>query len=557
MRRLHAKACIILIYANLFPYYYAINICCIIKYQKRRAINMSIQKKRIIPKVFLITLLCLEIISWIYVNLRLNCPYDQDSAKVIYHAVKMWESKSFVLPNWSYITTGEWDCTAFLAMPIYGITNNIFLAFALANIINIFLFVYIIIILFKSAKVQLSYAIIALIILLLPYSVGMLEYSNMLFFSAGQYIYKVLVPLCIIVLLDYEPNRHIFYNACFLITALLLLLTTTSSGLYPIVSAVFPILLIRLLYYIAQRKMPSKREVIALLMIIGVSILGIFIHYYENINSSADSQVFVSSTNLIINIQKYFIDSINIFGIFNNESISVISIKCITRVLKLMLAFFVFFLGLISIKDLSKVFKSAFTRESFKTDFSCKSIIKAELLSLTLINSLLVILTVPAKRYLLIGTVALIIASVVVFSDISIQQWCNYLIGISLIALVILSFRDFDKEYTIKYSPKTSLKIIEVAQNCNADNVIFFSSAWAEITRSFDTNLSCITYIDSETGFFDYDVYYGHKELDTLNQNNIVCLEKDINTLPIDQFGGYYYYTSVDNFDIYANIDIP
>ncbi len=109
--------------------------------------------KKIITYAFL-GLVVIEIACLIYYNFATNYVFDQDSAKLMYHTIKMWENKSLIIPDWTYMTTGEWDCSSILAMPIYGITGNIILSFAIANVINIVIFSAIIRILMKSVNIQ-------------------------------------------------------------------------------------------------------------------------------------------------------------------------------------------------------------------------------------------------------------------------------------------------------------------------------------------------------------------------------------------------------------------
>lgn len=98
-------------------------------------------------------LVVIEIACLIFYNLAANYVFDQDTAKLMYHTIKMWENKSLIIPDWTYMTTGEWDCSSILAMPIYGITGNIILSFAIANVLNIVVFSAIIRILLKSVNI--------------------------------------------------------------------------------------------------------------------------------------------------------------------------------------------------------------------------------------------------------------------------------------------------------------------------------------------------------------------------------------------------------------------
>lgn len=148
----------------------------------------------------------IEVAFLIYYNCITDYVFDCDAAKLMYHAVKMWENKSLIIPNWTYMTTGEWDCSSLLAMPIYGMTGNITLSFAVANIINIVLFVLIIGILMKAVDVPNKYILLALSIIFVPYCWGMLEYTNMLFYSGAQYVYKVLAPLSLLAVFHHKKS---------------------------------------------------------------------------------------------------------------------------------------------------------------------------------------------------------------------------------------------------------------------------------------------------------------------------------------------------------------
>ena len=58
---------------------------------------------------------------------------DNDAAKVYTHMMAIWESGTFLVPDWRYITTMELDCTTLLALPFYGLTHNPVLAFWCGN----------------------------------------------------------------------------------------------------------------------------------------------------------------------------------------------------------------------------------------------------------------------------------------------------------------------------------------------------------------------------------------------------------------------------------------
>ena len=90
---------------------------------------------------------CFEMILCIFQFIFLCCAnllwsshiIDGDMSDLYGHVREMWRTGSLVIKGWDYSTTLEIDCSALLALPIYGVTRNIFLSFAISNIIFIIL----------------------------------------------------------------------------------------------------------------------------------------------------------------------------------------------------------------------------------------------------------------------------------------------------------------------------------------------------------------------------------------------------------------------------------
>lgn len=132
---------------------------------------------------------------------------DYDGAKLYKHAIEMWNHKTLFIPDWKYITTMELDCSLLLALPFYALCRNIFLSFGIANILLIFTYVAVVYAIFQRTPYQ-KYAFLAVNLILIPYSSGMLEYFNMMFFNGAQYVLKVLIPLLFILLLTTEREKE-------------------------------------------------------------------------------------------------------------------------------------------------------------------------------------------------------------------------------------------------------------------------------------------------------------------------------------------------------------
>lgn len=185
---------------------------------------------------------------------------DPDVAKLLKHAIAMWEEKTLAIPEWIYVSTLELDCTTLLALPLYGLTKNIFLASSLSNIILTLIFIRVIFLLFEGNDPL--YPLMCANLICIPYRVGTLDYYNMMFFSGAQYIVKVSIPLLLIGLLllaEREKNltknrRFWIFSALYLI---LLAVSSLSSGVYVVACGLIPVFAVYLFYkFIIWKRVP-------------------------------------------------------------------------------------------------------------------------------------------------------------------------------------------------------------------------------------------------------------------------------------------------------------
>lgn len=206
-------------------------------------------------------ILLLQIIGIMYCNFALMTNYvDADSSKVLLRVMKMWEHKSLIVPGWTHMTTMEWDCASMLALPLYGLTGNIFTAFGIANVLFALIYVGVMFVLFSDKKP--IYPILASVFVLVPYSVGMLDYFNMMFFGAAQYVIKVIVPLLIIaMLLAYENGKATKKRVLAGFVLALSFITAISSGLYVVLVGILPLFATYFLYKLLKREKVSLEMV--------------------------------------------------------------------------------------------------------------------------------------------------------------------------------------------------------------------------------------------------------------------------------------------------------
>lgn len=207
-------------------------------------------------EVFLLLIAAAQILFLAYMNL-IESPkmIDYDGAKLYMHAMEMWKNRSFLLPDWKYITTMELDCSLLLALPFYAVSRDIFLAFGLSNLVMISSFVGIIYAIFCHTPYR-RHAPAAVILVLTPYAYGMLEYFNMMFFNGAQYVIKVMLPLLFILLFTVPAGRRKRTGNLLLLLVylLLLFLTSMSSGFYVMLCGILPLLLYTGFDFLYHRK---------------------------------------------------------------------------------------------------------------------------------------------------------------------------------------------------------------------------------------------------------------------------------------------------------------
>lgn len=167
---------------------------------------------------------------------------DCDSAKLYVHVIEMWKNRTFFIPGWSYITTLELDCPAILAMPLFGLTGNIYIAFGISNLLFALLLIWVLYQIFQGKSAV--YPLVSAILILLPYRTGQLDYYNMMFFNGGQYTMKVMLPLILVALLIQNKSgrpgkREVFLAVLY---GFFVFLSGCSGGMYVFACGLFPVL---------------------------------------------------------------------------------------------------------------------------------------------------------------------------------------------------------------------------------------------------------------------------------------------------------------------------
>ena len=482
-------------------------------------------------------ILVLQIAVLCYFNLtHIIYIQDDDVAKLFRHTMEMWDERTLFIPNWSYITTGEQDCAALLAIPFYALTRNIYLAFGLSNIVNIFVYVYIINRLLKSVGVSETFRIIACLLVLFPYKFGQLDYLNMMFFSGGQYAYKVLLPLVFLELVyENEKARRKPVQICILtLYLLLLLLSSISSGGYVLSTGIAPAVISGILLQLARRKTEGAKwyEFILSCVSVLLGMIGMLIGERVGIQAYADTVFLLQQENWLTALEATVRSLINILGALPTRGdVPLLSINGMTYLIKFALMMFFVCLGC------KRISSFLFLHESFEgrcTTDDKKKYLQIQLLSIFIWNFLIIFFSTQTGRYQLIGLIPLMLAAVIElsinFSKNNNLLALRLLLGGLLAGYVLMSlytYRDAEKNYFTKDNQDV-IELDEYLHQLNVGTAVFiWDTSMSERMRVYDDTILYTAYLPSEQKLYLIDYYQEASERSNLSDRNALCVKSN------------------------------
>lgn len=189
----------------------------------------------------------LQFLYIVFLNLfKCRAWIDHDASMLYSHTIHMWEQGKFVLPFYQEETFLHIDTSCLLAMPLYGLTKDIFLSYGIANVIFLALTLFVMNDILAKVDVREGYRYIAMALYLIPYRVGLVDYTNMVFYECSFYNVCILVAILGIDLFLYAEDASAEKGDRKYITLLILYaffsaLTAFSRGTYTLLVAVLPI----------------------------------------------------------------------------------------------------------------------------------------------------------------------------------------------------------------------------------------------------------------------------------------------------------------------------
>ncbi len=522
-------------------------------------------------RIALFVLLALQFCLIAYYNLTfLDKNIDCDLAKVISHFAEVCRQKTLLLPDWDYLTTLEWDCSGILAIPFYAVTNDILLSFGLANIVLTVCFWGMIFLLFRGE--DLIYPLFCANFLVIPYSVGLLEYYDMLFFGAAQYIIKVSVPILLIGIITgvekgneirTDTTSHVRHKSgergrYYLLMAVylgLLFLTCVSSGVYVTLCGVLPVFAV----YAGYKFFKWERIPYSILFIMACSVILTLTGWRLNSiimgGALGNHMTLSGAEQLTYNMTNVFVELLAVLGGTAAEPHPVLSPDGIQIIAKSCLTYAILISGALSLVKC----------------FTKKGNLRSLLLLSVFIWNYYVLLNLPLDngigRYHLIGLLPLMCAACSLWLDgirklQAGQQKCFYAAGFA--AIIFLVAISNYKLYSQNEDDHSNLKelcaYVEEYNNGlhdkasqHVDFVYLLNDIdSSEICRALDENSIYLCLLaDGVTICYDYYDYYNNAPMQTQNAWVVINAQNDMGD---GQIAGYelHKFDTVANWNLYC-----
>lgn len=222
--------------------------------------KMSSEKHKIkaekIPEYAVTVILIIQIIMLIFINMTRSVNFlDYDSALVLSHAAEMWNEGTVFLKDHNSTSSLEIDCIVFWAYPLSKLTGSINTAYGILHCFIIALTVLLVYLILSRNKIKPLFIKSAAVMILTPYTSGQLEYANMLFISAGQYAFRMITMLFMLLFYDYDWRKEKKKKTIPLVLIFLFFLTvsTLSCGSYMLIMIIAPFILAHGVTWIKNR----------------------------------------------------------------------------------------------------------------------------------------------------------------------------------------------------------------------------------------------------------------------------------------------------------------
>lgn len=487
---------------------------------------MKILKNRSIWEYILLAFLVLQVCLIAYTNFtRMESNIDCDSAKLFVHAIEMWRNGTIIIPAWTGVSTLELDCSTLLALPIYGLTKNIYFSYAVANIAFLTILISVIFYLFDREN-TLLYPLLSAILVSIPYQMGMLEYFNMLYFNGSQYIIKVTIPILFLALLLHadalkeNKKNKIKFIVFSVIGGILLFVSALSSGVYIFLCGILPIMAGSMLWRLFKNQKIKWTYISTIAVTIIVFGSGYICNHLFHISEKGSSMQFVVYGDLIDNILRCVIAVFEVFGGVAYYEINILSFEGLSILARIVLVIALLVcIFTVKIKEAKEIQVGLLLIFIWNTFILC------------VCNTIYGFVTFE-YRYHLIGMIPVLCLSSKVFLD-----WIKGLrpslqkaIGVSGILFITVLMITSYKAILTKEDPNVECReICNYAEEQGIDYVYFlYESQAPEICRLIDHENALYFQLMNEGNIYVFDYYEKYDQHPMIAENFIVICDNDI-----------------------------
>ncbi len=335
---------------------------------------------------------------------------DYDSAMAVRHAVEMWRNGTVFLKDFGYTTSMEIDCAAFLAAPVYILTGNYGLGIAISHLLLDGILAYLIYQILKNLNVTYEFRILGILLILLPYKYGQLEWSNMIFLAVGQYEFRVISACFLFMMLSYKKKWN---KKCWIgygVGQIFIFITVLSTGNYFIITVLAPLLLYEIFRILKQERLNWRdRDLNIVIWSTATALLAYGINKGMHIATARSNMHILKDTEFADNILDCLTGVVALFGGLATWDVPVLSLEGIGYLVRFLLLCILLILGIAVIIRRDKLRENNAFLERFFLLF--------------LINMLVLLYTntrygsaVFEVRYHIIWCILMIIADVMLFS---------------------------------------------------------------------------------------------------------------------------------------------
>lgn len=505
---------------------------------------------------------------------------DNDASKTFVRAMEVWRQKTVYLPNWSQMTTLETGNPTILAVLFYGLFKDIYLAYTLANIVMLILFLYVFFFLLKRLNVNATGVLFGMVLLMTPLSFGQLLYYNMMFYAVGAYSFRMIIPLLMVLLLteDYEKTKLWQWILTLLLTCAMVFLCAISTGIYVFITAIFPTFFVFIWMDVLKRdhiwSNPFCKSNISCYAIFLTFLIGLGIYYSQSLMASGMNKDMISADAFLTSIGYILPAFFELFGAFPYFGGSVMSLSGIMYLLRAVLAAIAF--GVLIKYGISCIQKMLPVKKN-TADNNAEDLTACMLFMTVFVSVIICVVTGTGNqvRYLLMAMVSGFVFLGCELSNLlqhnKLEKLQKKVLNIVLIVavglIVILSDKTVIKGEC--YPPQRSdneklIKVFELIKNLPERQICYLNdTASAENMRLFDYGSDRIytSYMLTAdewngTGVVVHDYYVDVTDAAAMDNDNIMIVNENLATF--DQMPVYLQnmYTEVDsyqNFHIYRS----